>query len=531
MDREITTLERAGTWETVPRPQGMNIISSKWVFRIKRKADGTIEKYKARLVARGFTQIYGVDYYDTYSPVARLPSIRTILAFAARYDWDIETFDFIGAYLNGELEADEDIYMQAAPGYEEQGDQVKHLKKSLYGLKQAGRRWYDTLSNALTKIGFCVSKADPGVFYLRAQCDILMLAVHVDDCVMTGSSSQLIVDYKTKINAQYSLTDLGPIHWLLGIKIVRDRSARTISLSQEAYINTIVARFNLSDAKAQRTPMVANAIYTKEDDFENATTMSNVPYREAVGSLMYAAVATRPDIAYAVSTLSQFLEYPSQFHWQAVKRIFRYLIGTKNFQLTYGTEYHNLAGFTDADGSSQPHRHAISGYAFMIDGGAVSWRSRKQELVTLSTAEAEYVAATHAAKEAIWLRRLIGEIIPPVLTPTTLYCDNQAAIKLIVDDNYHARTKHIDIRYHFIREVTSSGSIKIIYCPTEDMTADIFTKALPYWKVKTHCLGLGLHRAPVALEGDCCHYDYDSAMTTNNRSRYERPDAIEEDDE
>jgi transposase InsO family protein len=537
MDHEIATLEQAGTWETVPRPQGKNIVSSKWVFRIKRKADGTIEKYKARLVARGFTQVYGIDYFDTYSPVAKLASIRTILAFTARYDWDIETFDFIGAYLNGELGDDEDIYMQAPPGYEHEDEHVKHLKKSLYGLKQAGRRWYDTLSSALTKIGFRVSKADPGVFYLRAQCDILILAVHVDDCVLTGSSSQLIVDYKKKINAQYSLTDLGPIHWLLGIKITRDRFARTISLSQEAYLNTIITRFNLSDAKPQRTPMVANATYSKQDDLTDATTMSDVPYREAIGSLMYAAVATRPDIAFVVSMLSQFLENPSQLHWQAVKRIFRYLIGTKSSQLTYGTEYHDLAGFTDADGASQPHRHAISGYAFMIDGGAISWRSRKQELVTLSTAEAEYVAATHAAKEAIWLRHLISEIIPPVLAPTTLYCDNQAAIKLITNDNYHARTKHIDIRYHFIRQVISTGSIKMTYCPTEDMTADIFTKALPYWKVKMHCLGLGLHRAPVALEGDCCNIDYggrdldsDRATDPIDQPRHERADTDHEND-
>jgi hypothetical protein len=196
-----------------------------------------------------------------------------------------------------------------------------------------------------------------------------------------------------------------------------------------------------------------------------------------------------------VSTLSQFLENPGNVHWEAVKRIFRYLAGTRDLELTYGGERHDLMGYTDADGASQEHRHAISGHVFLIDGGAISWSSRKQELITLSTAEAEYVAATHAAKEAIWLRRLIFELFPSLKMPTTLYCDNQAALRLATDDNFRARTKHIDLRYHFIRQVIASGALKIIYCPTDEMTADILTKALPKWKVSFHILSLGLHRA------------------------------------
>jgi hypothetical protein len=222
--------------------------------------------------------------------------------------------------------------------------------------------------------------------------------------------------------------------------------------------------------------------------------MKKVPYREAIGSLMYASVATRPDITYAVSTLSQFLENPGEAHWEAVKRVFRYLSGTHDHVLTYGGERHELLGFTDADGSSQEHRHAISGHAFLIDGGAVSWSSRKQELVTLSTAESEYVAATHAAKELIWLCRLKGDLSAPATESTTLFCDNQAAVRLTEADNYHARTKHIDIRYHFIRDVVAGGKVALVYCPTDDMTADILTKALPRWKVARHSLALGISR-------------------------------------
>ena len=497
MDREISTLENAGTWINVPRPTNKNIVGSKWVFRIKRKADGSIEKYKARLVAQGFTQKFGVDYFDTFSPVAKLSSFRIILAIAARNDWDADTFDFNGAYLNGELGDNEEIYMKPPPGYTSEGEQVKRLLKSLYGLKQAGRKWYETLSRALLDLGFQVNNADPGVFSSHVNNHTTILAIHVDDCLITGSSPELIADYKHKLNQRYSLTDLGPVHWLLGIKISRNRETRTISLSQTSYIDTVLSRFSLSNAKPLASPISPGVTLSKKDsptDANEMAQMKKVPYREAVGSLMYAAVATRPDITFAISTLSQFLENPGLLHWEAVKRVLRYLSGTKTHALTYGNEHHDLHGYTDADGASQDHRHAISGYAFLIDGAAISWASRKQELVTLSTAEAEYVATTHAAKECIWLRRLTSQLFNNVTSPTTLHCDNQAAIHLATDDNYHARTKHIDIRFHFIRQTIMDGAINIVYCPTQDMTADILTKALPKHKVAIHSQNLGICR-------------------------------------
>jgi len=496
MDREISTLEGAHTWESVPRPPGKNIVGSKWVFRIKRNAEGKVQKYKARLVARGFTQVFGQDYYDTFSPVARLASFRAVLALAARHDWEIDVFDFIGAYLNGELDEDEEIYMQPPPGYEGQGENVMRLRKSLYGLKQAGRKWYEALARALVDLGFRITQADPGVFYLRMEIHIIILVIHVDDCVITGSCARLIATYKAKFNSRYALTDLGPVSWLLGIKVTRNREDRTISLSQTTYINTMLERFALTDAKPYRSPMVPGIVYSKDDSPsspQEAARMEKVPYREAIGSLMYASVATRPDISFAVAALSQFLDNPGEVHWEAVKRILRYLSGTKDFVLTYGDERHDLIGYTDADGATQEHRRAISGHAFLIDGGAVSWSSKKQELVTLSTAEAEYVAATHAAKEALWLRRLVFELFPSLEAPTVLYCDNQAALRLIEDDNYRARTKHIDKRYHFVREAAQTGALQLTYCPTDDMTADILTKALPKWKATIHTSTLGLH--------------------------------------
>ena len=349
----------------------------------------------------------------------------------------------------------------------------------------------------LADLGFHPSAADPGVFLAHIKDHVLILVVHVDDCTLTGSSGKLVAAYKVKLDKKFPLTDLGAIHFLLGIQVTRDRAEHTLSLCQSSFIDTILARFSLTDAKPYGTPMVPSASYSKHDapsSPADIARMRKVPYREAIGSLMYVAVATRPDISFAVSCLSQFLENPGEAHWQAVKRVFRYLAGTRDQALTYGIEQHALQGYTDADGASQEHRRAISGYAFIIDGGAVLWCSRKQELVTLSTAEAEYVAATHAAKECIWLRRLTGELFPELQTKTTLFCDNQAALKLATDDNYHARTKHIDIRFHFIRQVIASGAIDMVYCPTDDMMADILTKALPRWKVMCHGLGLGLHQ-------------------------------------
>jgi hypothetical protein len=292
------------------------------------------------------------------------------------------------------------------------------------------------------------------------------------------------------------MTDLGPTSWVLGIKITRDFDKRTLGLSQTSYINSILERFNFTDLKPVSTPMDPTLCYSKTqclETLEEKAQMKNIPYREAIGVLMYCAIATRPDISFAVALLSQFLENPGMIHWNGVKHVYQYLLGMRTLQLVYGHSEDSILGYTDADGATQEHRHAISSYAFLLDGGAVSWFSRKQEIVTLSTAEAEYVAATHAAKEAIWLKRLVGEIFHPLDGPITLLCDNQSAIALTKDNAHHTRTKHIDIRYHFIRYTVQDGRIKIVYCPTNENVVDTFTKLLPSIKAKHFAVALGLH--------------------------------------
>jgi hypothetical protein len=258
-----------------------------------------------------------------------------------------------------------------------------------------------------------------------------------------------------------------------------------------SYIDAILSCFSLSDTKPVATPITPGVVLSKADspsDDTKMVCMSKTPYCEAIGSLMYAAVTTHPDISYATSALSQFLENPGDSHWVCSPLPHWH----KNYSLTYGNECHELLGYTDTDGASQEHRHTISGHTFLIDGAAISWASHKQELVTLSTAEAKYMAAMHAAKECIWLQRLIEPLFRPPSTPTTLYCDNQAALHLATDNNYHACTKHIDIHFHFIHQTISDGHVDIKYCPTQDMMADILTKALPKYKVTIHLQNLGI---------------------------------------
>ena len=374
---------------------------------------------------------------------------------------------------------------------------LAELWQHYYGLKQSGRCWYQKLSSIFLSLGFQQCSIDQAVFHKsdKLKKNITVVAVHVDDCTIAASTTRLVDEFKAGLRKYVEVTDLGQLHWMLGVEIKRDRDAGTIHLSQRAYIDSILHRYHLADLKPLSTPMdPSNRLTTDQAPASAAehAMMRDVPYQEAVGALNWAALATRPDIAFAVSTMAQFASNPGPAHWDAVKRIFRYLAGTRNLWLSYGETQRVLEGYADADGSMNDDRRAISGYAFLIDGGAVSWSSKRQEIVSLSTTESEYVAATHGMKEALWLRSLLSEVVGPMAKATTLFSDNQAAIALTRDHQYHARTKHIDVRYHFIRWVIEQGSLRLVYCPTDDMVADTLTKALPSAKVKHFAAGLGL---------------------------------------
>jgi hypothetical protein len=347
----------------------------------------------------------------------------------------------------------------------------------------------------MNSLGFIRCECDHAVFICKSDTSICIVIAHVDDLTITATTLEVLLKFKKDLGSKLKMSDMGELHWLLGIEIKRNLEARTISLSQRSYIQSIVDRYGLTDAKPLSMPLDPHALLSKDQcpsTTEEFAAMRDIPYREAVGSLMYAALGTRPDIAYAVHHLARFAKNPGKPHWEAVKRVIRYLKGTKDWFLVLGGEKQDLVGYTDADGMSNEDRHAISGYVFQIDGSTVSWSAKRQDIVALSTTEAEYVATTHASKEAIWLRSLISELFGDIKHPTTLLSDNQSSIALTKDDQFHARTKHIDIRFHYIRWIVNDGKITLKYCPTEDMKADIFTKALPSPKAKHFAAALGL---------------------------------------
>ena len=266
-------------------------------------------------------------------------------------------------------------------------------------------------------------------------------------------------------------------------------------MSQRLYIDLILRCFGFNDAKPISTPFDMQVRLTLEQAPVNVAefaVMCDVPYWEAVGVLNWAALVTRPDIAFAVAMVAHFSANPGMAHWHVVKGIFHYLAGTRDLWLTYGESCRTLVGYANADGSMTEDHQAIMGYAFLIDGGAISWSSKKQEIVLLSTTESEYVAATHGMKEALWLHNLLAEVFEPLMDATTLFSDNQSVIALTRDHQFHARTKHIEVHYHFIHWVVENGALRLVYCPTADMVADVLTKALPLPKVKhfAECLRL-----------------------------------------
>jgi hypothetical protein len=503
---EITQCEELDTWEIVEAPHNANIVANRYVFRYKRDSDGKVVKFKVRLVAKGFTQVYGLDFFETRVWIVRWETLRNLLAAAGTKNAVIHQADVKNAYLNAEMR--EDIYMALPPNYDEYTTlgpisssfhhPVCKLKKGLYGTKQAGRGWYMKLRDTFLSLGYSVSTSDLAVFFKYSGNKYTIVAAATDDFTIIGDSLPSVTLIKKQLDEHFEIVDLGEINWLLGVHITRDLELGTVSFGQQAYIDLIVERMGLDDARPITTPMEAGIDLTPGSSSVSPTDLSNhekSKYREAIGSLMYCATVTRPDISYAVSTLSRYMEQPNITQWRAVQRVFRYLKGTRDLRLVLGGREPTLVGYSDSDFASQLHRHSISGFAFYAGQGVVSWSSKKQPIVTLSSTEAEYVALTHAAKDAIWHRKLHSELpflFPSVQTATTLFCDNQGAIVISKDPAFHMRTKHIDTRFHFIRETINQGHLHIPYCPTDDMIADIFTKALARFKFERFRTLLGL---------------------------------------
>lgn len=427
-------------------------------------------------MAQGFSQKPGEDYFETYAPVMCTESFKIACTIAAHEDLEADTCDIVGAYLNSELK--EDIYMKQPPGFDDGTGRVWRLHKALYGLKQAGKAWNDKFNDVLTNIlGFTRSHSDP-CLYFKFVDKIIILVIHVDDTTMFGTRKALD-QVKADLREHFQLTDLGPLRSFLGFQVERDRDLRTIKLHQARYLQIVLERFGMQNCTPVATPLDHNVKLIPLDTDASPDEITDAPYAIAIGSLMYAATGTRPDISFAVQHLAQFTSRPSHAHWTAVKRVMRYIKGTASLGITLGGNPLSLKGYCDADWGANPSdRRSISGYLFKFGDGPVSWSSKKQQSVALFTMEAEYYALGHATKEALWLHSLLGELGYASDPCTTLITDNQSAIDFAYSTQFHSRAKHIDIRHYFIRELIEDGRIDIIHCSSADNCADMLTKAL-----------------------------------------------------
>ncbi|KAG8097902.1 hypothetical protein GUJ93_ZPchr0013g34364 [Zizania palustris] len=479
MQTEMDAIEENGTWHLTEAPAGHRPIGLKWVFKTKKDATGKVIKHKARLVAKGYVQQQGVDFDEVFAPVARLESVRLLLAYAAGQGWSIHHMDVKSAFLNGELQ--EEVYVTQPPGFTVAGDEDKvlRLSKALYGLRQAPRAWYAKLDAALLGLGFHRSESEHAV-YMRGgglhNQHKLIVGVYVDDLIITGVDITELKQFKKEMQNTFQMADLGLLNYYLGLEVRQDGSG--VSVNQKAYALKILATAGMEGCNPSSTPMENRLKLSKSS---TAPLIDPTQYRRIVGALRY-LVNTRPDLAYAVGYVSRFMEKPTVEHLMAVKRVLRYIAGTADFGCHYGRRKGpgKLIGYSDSDlAGDVDTRQSTTGVLFFLHDSLITWQSQKQRVVALSSCEAEYVAAATAACQGIWLSRLLEEFQgEEKANPFTLRIDNQSAIQLSRNPVFHDRSKHIDTKYHFIRQCVEENRVRVEHVNTNNQLADILTKSL-----------------------------------------------------
>jgi hypothetical protein len=476
-DEEMNSLMGLQAWELPELPEGRRAIGCKWVFRTKYDSEGKAYRYKARLVAKGYSQKYGDDYDATFAPVAKQSTFRTLLAVAAVRRMKVRHYDVKTAFLNGEIE--EDLFMSQPEGYISEGEEhlVCKLKRSIYGLKQSARAWNAKINDIMLKEGFTRSRADQCLYTKFKNNKWMYVLVYVDDLIVVHDDDEVIAEFGEVLNRSFQTNDLGDVTYNLGIQVEGENDGSFL-LSQSAKIEAIIKQFGMNDAKGASTPMAAS--YLKLNGEQEALP-NNKLYRQAVGALLYIATTTRPDIAAAISILCRSVDKPCKRDWKAVKDVMWYLKQSVHLKLKMSADSEiDLIGYVDADWAGDTvDRKSTSGYLFQLGGSSISWSSHKQMSVALSSTEAEYVAAAYASQEAVWLRQLHNDLGEPAVGATRLYEDNQGCIKLATSEKINARTKHIDIRHHHLRDLAENGIVELIYCETNNMIADAMIKPLP----------------------------------------------------
>ena len=489
INNEIESIMSNHTWELVDLPQGCKALGNKWIFKKKLKPDGSIDKYKARLVVQGFRQKEDLDYFDTYSPVTRITSIRMLIAIASVHDLEIHQMDVKTAFLNGELE--EEIYMKQPEGFlsSENEHKVCKLVKSLYGLKQAPKQWHEKFDNTMLSNGFTINESDKCVYIKHTHIGYVIVCLYVDDLLILGNNKAIITSTKDMLSSRFDMKDLGLADVILGVKILR--TPQGYALSQSHYITKILEKFKQYNVTIAKSPVDMNQNWVKN----TGDGIYQLEYSRILGSIMYVMNCTRPDIAYAVSKLSRFTSNPGKHHWKAIIRVLGYLKYTQSYGLYY-TNYPSIVeGYSDANwitGSNDTK--STSGYVFTLGNGAISWKSSKQTCIARSTMESEFIALDKTAEEAEWIRSFLEDIPnwSKPMPPICIHCDSQSAIGRANSTLYNGKSRHIRRRHKTIRQLLSNGVITIDYIRSKDNLADPLTKGLPREKVQTLSKGMGL---------------------------------------
>lgn len=473
MTGEVTALEDNDTWDITDLPPGKKVIGCRWIYTIKYKSNGEIERYKARLVAFGNRQEEGIDFDETFAPVVKMTTIRMFLKISAVKGWEVHQMDVHNAFLHGDLK--EEVYMKLPPGFvSKDKSKVCKLKKSLYGLKQAPRCWFSKLTAALKGYGFIQHKSDYSLFSLCRGDMCLYVLVYVDDLLIGGNDPEAIAKFKGYLSQCFRMKDLGVIKYFLGIEV--SRSSQGFYLSQRKYVLDIVNECGLLGSKPVSTPLEQNhKLAIDEGDFFG----DPQGYRRLVGRLVYLTF-TRPELTYAVNMLAQFMQHPRTKHWDAATRVVRYLKGCPGQGIFLSADSDlQLTAYCDSDWSTCPMtRRSVSGFIVMLGNSPVAWKTKKQDIVSHSSAEAEYRSMGFTTRELKWNRELLSCFGVSHKQAMRLYCDNKAALHIAANPVFHERTKHIENDCHFIRDEIQNGSLTTAHLRTTEQLADIFTKAL-----------------------------------------------------
>jgi len=496
IEEEFRSLESLKTWELVELPKGRKMITSKWVFDEKLDNLGKRLKLKARLCARGFTQVEGIDYEETYSPVAGVTTLRMMLAICAAKGLSIRSFDVKSAFLNGKIK--EEIFLKIPEGFEEYNgecgpNKCLKLNKGLYGLKQAARIWNDEFRKTLELAGMSASKHNSCLFYKWEKGKFIILVTHVDDAIIGSNDIGMAQEIIDKVKNKYEITE-GNGEYFLNIEI--RKTENKIMIRQKRYITEKIQCFKLEESRGCDTPMEQGFNAVKRDPTKEYAELSRLPYREIIGSLIFPMTHTRPDTAFAVGYLSRYVDNFRQEHWSAAKRVLKYLSRTQDEYLTYksGNPAIELKCYVDADyAACKDTRKSVSGFVITIGESVISWRSKKQPVVALSTSEAEYIALSEGIRESVWIKGMLQELkLMKADDAIEVFEDNNACISIAENDGVSERVKHIDVKFHYIRDMVKRSEVKLMRIGTKDQIADVMTKALGKEKFKGFKALLGM---------------------------------------